>query len=260
MGILIGFAPWIVYWILVGNVPFGAAVLVALAVAVATFVIGRINSSPGRTLETGAVATFLVLAVLTFVLDQAVMERWMQPLSNAGIFVVALVSVVIGKPFVREFAAAGLPPDVIKTDLFGQITTRLTWIWVAAFAGMTVSSAIPPIVTDDATILDTTAPLSVICYWVIPFTLLALAALASRVLPDRWTAGFADLARKTTFVAFSEAEIDQLLFLAEERANREVGPGQEAYAVRLGGKGLPLTGDESRLAWDMTYKVREKKH
>lgn len=260
MGILIGFAPWIVYWVLVGNVPFEAAVLIALAVAIATFVIGRINNSPGRTLETGAVATFLVLALLTFVVDQDFMQRWLQPLSNVGIFLVALVSVLIGKPFVREFAAAGLPPDVVKTELFDQITTRLTWIWVAAFAGMTVSSAIPPIVQGDATILDTTDALSVICYWVIPFSLLALAALASRVLPDRWTAGFADLARKTTFVAFSEAEIDQLYYLAQERANREVGPGQEAYSVRVGAKGLPLTGDESRLAWDMTYKVREKKH
>ena len=42
---LFGFAPWIVYWVLVGNVPFAAAVLVALAIAVAAFVIGA--ASPG---------------------------------------------------------------------------------------------------------------------------------------------------------------------------------------------------------------------
>lgn len=35
MGMLFGLAPWIVYWVLVGNVPFAAAVLVALAVAAA---------------------------------------------------------------------------------------------------------------------------------------------------------------------------------------------------------------------------------
>lgn len=259
MGILIGLAPWIVYWVLVGNVPFVAAVVVALVIAIATFVIGRMSGSPGRTVETGALVTFLVLAILTFVVSQSFMERWMQPLSNAGIFVVALVSLLIGKPFVREFAAAGLPPDVVKTELFDQITTRLTWVWITAFAGMTVSSAIPPIVQGEATILDETATLSVVCYWIIPFALLGLAALASRVLPDRMSAGFADIARKTTFVAYSEAAIDELYYLAQERANREVSPGQEAYAVKVGGKGLPLTGDESRLAWDMTYKVRDGK-
>ena len=34
--------------------------------------------------------------------------------------------------------------------IFGQVTTRLTWIWVAVLSGMTVSSSIPPIVRGDA--------------------------------------------------------------------------------------------------------------
>ena len=110
MGILFGLAPWIVYWVLVGNVPFTTAVLVALAIAVLSFVIGGVKGTPGRTLEIGAVATFLVLTVLTLTLSQSFMERWMQPLSNAGIFLVALTGVLIGKPFVREFAAVGGPP------------------------------------------------------------------------------------------------------------------------------------------------------
>ncbi len=139
-----GFAPWIVYWVLVGNVPFKTAVLVALAVAVASFVIGRVKGTPGRTLEIGAIGTFVVLAILTFTLSQAFMEQWMQPLSNAGIFLVALTSVLIGRPFVREFAEVDQPQEVIKSEVFKRITTLLTWIWVGAFAGMTVSSAIPP--------------------------------------------------------------------------------------------------------------------
>lgn len=259
MGILFGFAPWIIYWVLVGNVPFLVAVLVALATAVATFVISRISGAPGRTLEIGALATFVALTGLTLVLSQEVMERWMQPLSSAGIFLVALAGLLIGKPFVLEFAAAGQPPGVVESDLFQHIVKILTWIWVGTFAGMTVSAAIPPIVQGDATILDTRTPLSFVCYWVIPFSLLGVAALASRVLPDRMTAGMNDIVRKTTFVAFSEAEIDQLYYLAQEHANREVGAGQEAYDVRVGGSGTPLLGDESRMSWPSTYKVRDRK-
>jgi hypothetical protein len=259
VGILLGFAPWIVYWVLVGNVPFTAAVLVALAVAVLSFVIGRVRGTPGRTLETGAVATFLLLTVLTFTLSQSVMERWMQPLSNAGIFVVALVGVLVGRPFVREFAQVDQPKEVVESDLFIRITTLLTWIWVAAFAGMTVSSAIPPIVQGDATILDTKTPLSFVCYWVIPFSLLGLAALASRILPEKMAPPPEDIVRKTTFVAFAEAEIDQLIYLATEHANREVGAGKEAYDIRIGSKGVPLVGDETRESWPSSYKVRERK-
>ena len=258
MSIIFGFAPWIVYWVLVGNVPFLTAVLVAFAIAVTAFVIGRANGVPGRTLEVGALATFAVLTVLTLVASQSFMERWIQPLSNAGIFLVALTGVLIGKPFVREFAAAGQPKDIVNSDLFALVTTRLTWIWVAAFGGMTISSLIPPIVQGDATILDTKTPLSFICYWVIPFALLALAALASKILPDRMTAGADEIVRKTTFVAYSEAAIDELYYLATEHANREVGSGQEAYAVTVGGLGVPLVGDESRMSWPSTYKVRDR--
>ena len=73
MGILLGFAPWIVYWVLVGNVPFTTAVLVALAVAVLSFALGRVRGAAGRTLEIGAVATFLILTVLTFTMSQSFM-------------------------------------------------------------------------------------------------------------------------------------------------------------------------------------------
>ena len=259
MGILSGFAPWIVYWVLVGNVPFTTAVLVALTVAVLSFVIGRVKGKPGRTLEIGAVATFLVLTILTFAMNESFMERWLQPLSNAGIFLVALIGLLVGKPFVREFAEADQPPEVVKSELFGRITRTLTWIWVAAFAGMTLSSVIPPIVYGKATILDTKTPLSFVCYWVIPFSLLGLAALASRVLPERMAPGD-DVARSTTFVAFAEMEIDQLIYLATEHANREVGAGKEAYDIRIGSKGVPLVGDDTRESWPSTYKVRDRRH
>jgi hypothetical protein len=259
VGILWGFAPWIVYWVLVGNVPFRTAVLVAFAVAVVSFVIGRITKKPGRTLEIGAIATFFVLTVLTFTLSEQFMQRWIQPLGNAGIFLVALIGALIGKPFVREFAEADQPPEVIQSELFNRITSLLTWIWIGAFAGMTISSLIPPIVYDKASILDTETPLSFVCYWVIPFALLALAALASRILPERMAPDPEDIVRSTTFVAYGEATIDELYYLAQEHANREVGKDKEAYEVKVGGKGTPLVGDEERNSWPSTYKVRARK-
>ena len=259
---LFGFAPWFTYWVLVGNVPFKASVLVALAMAVAVFVIGRATAKPARIIEIGGLATFLVLTVLTFTVSDSFMQGWIQPLSNAGIFLVALISLVIGRPFVREYAEAEQPPDVVKTELFGRLVTVLAWIWIVAFAGMTVSSAIPPIVEgvegSQATILDTKTRLSFVCYWVIPFSLLGAAALASRFLSVRMLAGIDDVARETSFVAYDEATIDELYYLAQEHANREVGPGKEAYDVKVGGMGTPLTGDESRKSWPSTYKVRER--
>jgi hypothetical protein len=264
VGILVGFAPWIVYWVLVGNVPFTLAALVALAIAVAALVSGRATGKPTRTLEIGSVATFLVLTVLTvltYALSSSFVERWILPLSNAGIFLVTLVGVLIGKPFVREFAQAELSTEVIKSEAFGPITALVTWIWVATFGGMTVSSSIPPIVAADATILDTRSALSFACYWVISFALLGGAVIASRILLDRMVAEATSphTVRRTTFLAFRELEIDQLYYLAQQKAEREVGAGMEPYDVKIGSQGVPLTGDESRESWPATYKVRERR-
>ncbi|BDB44634.1 MULTISPECIES: hypothetical protein [Mycobacterium] len=259
MGMLFGFAPWIVYWVLVGNVPFATAVSIALLMAVCVFAVGRAGGKPAQSLEIGGVATFAVLAVLAFSASDAFLARWIEPLSNAGIFLVTLVGVLIGKPFVREYAAAEQPADVVSTELFRRTTSILTWVWVAAFGGMTVASAIPPILQGNATLLDTKTPTSFVFYWVIPFALLGVAALMSRYLPERMLAGIDDVARETSFVAYDEATIDELYYLAQEHANREVGPGKEAYNVKVGGMGTPLTGDESRKSWPSTYKVRDKK-
>jgi hypothetical protein len=50
-----------------------------------------------------------------------------------------------------------------------------------------------------------------------------------------------------------------LIYLATEHANREVGAGKEPYDIRIGSKGVPLVGDETRESWPSTYKVRDKK-
>jgi hypothetical protein len=51
-----------------------------------------------------------------------------------------------------------------------------------------------------------------------------------------------------------------LMYAAQEHANREVGAGKEAFDVRIGSKGIPLSGDETRESWPATYKVRARKH
>jgi hypothetical protein len=260
VGILFGFAPWIVFWVLVGNVPFKAAAVIAFAVAVVALAFARSAGKPTGTLEIGSVTALFVLSVLTFPLSELSMERWLPALGNAGIFLVALIGVLIGKPFAREYAAAEQPADVIKTELFARTAKSLTWIWVAVFAAMTVASLIPPVLDRNASLLDTKTPLSYVFFWIIPFSLFGAAALASRFVPDRMLAGIDDVARETSFVAYDEATIDELYYLAQEHANREVGPGKEAYNVKVGGMGTPLTGDESRKSWPSTYKVRDRKH
>jgi len=196
VGLLVGFAPWIVYWVLVGNVPFLLAVLVSLALSVAGMFIGRVKKLPGFTFEIGTLGTFFLLTVLTLTVSRAFLERWLTPLSYVGIFLVVLIGVLIGRPFIREFAAIVQPEEVTNTALYLRITTLLTWIWVVAYAGMTASAAVPPILQgDDATLLDTEGASSFVFYWVIPFSLMGIAAIVTRILPNRMIRSQAQIAQ-----------------------------------------------------------------
>jgi hypothetical protein len=250
VAILFGFVPWIVYWILVGNAPILVAALVALAAAVAAFAVGRYRDAPGRSLEIGGVATFVVVTILSAVMSEAVIQHWVLPISYGGLLAAAAAGVATGTPFVREFAAQGQPPHVVGSQGFLSATARLTWIWVAAFAAMTVVSVIAPLAGSGG------AP-AVYLERVVPVVVFVAAVFVTQIRPDELAAGANDVARKTTFVAYSEAAIDELYYLAQEHANRLVGAGEEAYDVKVGGSGLPLVGDESRQSWPATYKVRQ---
>jgi Acyl-CoA thioester hydrolase/BAAT N-terminal region/BAAT / Acyl-CoA thioester hydrolase C terminal len=183
LGFVEGFLPWVLYWALIGNVPFRVAVCVALAVAVGTQVVSRLRRRPLRSLDVGSLVVFVVLTPAAFVLDDAVLERWLQPLSNFGIFLVALVGLLVGRPFVREYAAESVDAMTARSDGFRAITNAMTWLWVGVFAAMTVLAMIPPLVDGAATIRDDGGLLSVLCYWVLPFVLLGLAGLVSGVFP-----------------------------------------------------------------------------
>ncbi len=183
MAIVLGFVPWIVYWVLVGNAPFTLAVGVAFAITVLIELLHRLRKERARTLEIGNLAVFAVLTVAAFTVPTDVLERWLQPLSSAGLFLIALFGVLTGHPFVREYAEDSVDEATARSEGFKSVTAAMTWMWVGAFGIMLVSTLIPPIVDGDATILDLENPLSILCYWVIPFTVLGVAGAVSAVFP-----------------------------------------------------------------------------
>ncbi len=198
MGIVIGFIPWIVYWILVGNIPFTAAVTAAFGVTLLIQIALRIRRQPMRTLDVGNLVVFALLMIAAYLVPDDVLERWLQPLSSLGLLLIALVGVLIGRPFVREYAESSVDAQTAKTQGFRTITNAMTWMWVAAFAVMFGSAMIPPIVDGDATILDMDNTLSIVCYWVVPFTVLGLAGAVSAAFPPWFDRKSAELDQRTT--------------------------------------------------------------
>ncbi|MGA1835427.1 acyl-CoA thioesterase/bile acid-CoA:amino acid N-acyltransferase family protein [Herbiconiux sp. 11R-BC] len=183
LGFVAAFLPWIVYWILVGNSTYLIAVAVAFGVAVVLQLVQLARHRRIGSLEYGGLAFFALSFVSAFVVDDAVIEQWLQPLSNGALFLIALVGVLIGRPFVRDAARDSVDAATAASDGFRYVTTAMTWMWVAVFALMTVSSLIPPLVDGAATIRDAAGTLSIVCYWVIPFALFGIAGTVSAVFP-----------------------------------------------------------------------------
>ncbi|WP_246171021.1 acyl-CoA thioesterase/bile acid-CoA:amino acid N-acyltransferase family protein [Pseudonocardia hierapolitana] len=180
---MLGVLPWVLYWVLIGNVMFRLVVCLVLAVAVGTQVVSRLRRQPWRIFDLGSIVVFAILTLTAFVFTDAILERWLQPLGNLGLFLVALVGLLVGRPFVWEYATEFVDATTARSDRLHAVTTTMTWLWVAVFAAMTVVTMIPPLVDEAATIRDAAGLLSVLCYWVLPCVLLGLAASASGLVP-----------------------------------------------------------------------------
>jgi dienelactone hydrolase len=188
MNVFAGFAPWIVYWILIGSVSFRTAVLIAFLLSLIVTVQSILHGARPKLLEVGGAIAFAVLVVVTFATNDDFLERWIQPLTNAALLAIALGSVLLRKPFTLQYAEESVSPEDAAKPGFVYINTIITWVWVAAFAIMTVSSIIPPAFQGDATIHEGGSTLSLVCYWVIPFTGLGLAAIFTAKFPDWFVA------------------------------------------------------------------------
>jgi len=184
-GTLVSFAPWIAYWILAGNVDLRVALLVASAIAALNTLHAMRGGSAPKVLDVGSAVAFALLFVTAFVADQALLQRWMQPLANGALCVIALLSVLVGRPFVLQYAKEEAPPEIWHEPLFLRTVNVITWVWIAAFAVMTASSALPPLLDTRSSLQDETHVLSTLFYWVVPAVALAGAMLFTRWYPER---------------------------------------------------------------------------
>ena len=181
---VVGFAPWIVYWVLVGNAPFLTAVLAGLGLAVAINLITLTRRQPLMVLDAGTALVFGVFVIMALTLPDDFLERWLQPLGNASLLAIVFVSIIIDKPFTLQYARKSTPPEQWDEPGFVYVCQLLAWVWAGTLAFMTIVSLIPPIVDGDATVRDADDTLSVICYWVLPFMALGLAMIFTSKYAD----------------------------------------------------------------------------
>jgi len=148
MGILVGFAPWIIFGILVGHDKMLEASSIAL-IATLAGIAGDVRKGRSvKVLTAGTFIFFLAFAVATFFVSHALLGRWANLMSNAALAAITLVSIVIRKPFTMQYARESVPKEYWDTPQFLRANLVITWVWLAAFAVNTASSALRAIIPD----------------------------------------------------------------------------------------------------------------
>jgi hypothetical protein len=135
--VFLGFTPWILFAVISGPSTWTWASLAALIAALIIAIPDARHTRGVGVLDAAAIGFFAVLTVLALVLGRSALqplEDRAQLLSSAVLAMVALGSVVVGKPFTVHYARQSAPPDVWSSPTFRRINVVLSLLWAAVFA------------------------------------------------------------------------------------------------------------------------------
>ncbi|MBN2126559.1 MAG: hypothetical protein JW821_19825 [Deltaproteobacteria bacterium] len=133
MGIFLSFLPWIVFWVLSGRDNYEIAALAAVA-AVLFLNIRDMRRRSMKILDVGTLVCFLLLVLVGFTSEAKWIDHYAAPLSNAALFVIALVSILIRRPFTLQYAREQVDPKFWNTPGFYSVNLAISSVWCAAFA------------------------------------------------------------------------------------------------------------------------------
>jgi hypothetical protein len=138
MGILLGFAPFIVFAVLTG-LSIDLALWAALA---SSFVIGIRDFAQTRllrVLDMGSIALFGLLALYTGFIQPSLSVPAIRLIVDGGLTTIALVSILIGNPFTLDYAREQVAEEFWQTPLFLRTNYIIAGVWVLAFGAMSAA-------------------------------------------------------------------------------------------------------------------------
>jgi hypothetical protein len=163
-GIFIALIPWIIFTVLAAHATLKIGSVVALVAAVVIAIPG-IRSGHPKSLEVGAIITFIGFVVVAFVADSAT-AHWVARYAR-GIAALILAAIAFGSllfvPFTEQYAREQVPEQYWGSPQFKAINRKLTALWGFVFIAMVPFHIIAGAIN--------TRPAIIICNWAIPLAL-----------------------------------------------------------------------------------------
>jgi hypothetical protein len=140
MGILLGFAPFILFSLLT-NISVSLALWVAFAAAFAIGIRDFAHTRILRVLDVGSTILFGLLALYAGFIQPSLSVQAVRLAVDCGLLLIAATSMAIRNPFTLQYAREQTPQEFWNTPVFIRTNYIITAVWTLAFLVTTAADA-----------------------------------------------------------------------------------------------------------------------
>jgi len=132
VGTILGFVPWIIYWVFAGSWSIGAAVIGSL---ISSLAINGYRWSKGKpkSMDTVSLLYFILMAIVVLVLRSDVILQYGGVLSSIVLASIAWGSLLTGSPFTYEYAKESWDEAFWSNPIFVRTNQIITAVWGVVF-------------------------------------------------------------------------------------------------------------------------------
>jgi len=141
MGILLGFAPFIVFALLSG-ISISLALWLAFAAAFAIGIRDFLHAKIIRLLDLTCLMLFAMLALYVGFIQPGLPVQAVRMIADIVLLLLALISMARRVPFTEQYVRDEAPEHLWGTPAFVRMTYMLSAVWAAAFLVMAVADGL----------------------------------------------------------------------------------------------------------------------
>ena len=135
MNILLGFSPWLLFWFLAAGYPVTLAAGFSLALSLIVNLRSFWRGKP-KILEIGSFIFLSALVVISLFIHSDTFRHWSHMMVNTAMFLTSLVSILVKKPFVFEYACEEVPDEERNSPKLYRTCLTITRVWTFLFLFM----------------------------------------------------------------------------------------------------------------------------
>lgn len=140
MSVFIGYLPWILFG-LIAHHNYQLAAEVALITSI-LIIFPEFLRHKVKILSTGSIIFFIGIFIIASIKELMPLEVWTSVMVTTMLFLIALISILIKKPFTIQYAKESVDEKYWETESFIKTNYIISIVWTTGFGLMAISALI----------------------------------------------------------------------------------------------------------------------